>query len=480
MGLIQHLAEIYEQSRIEYEQQKSGAFRLIERSEAGNGEKEERGVGMLAHGDNAACMRWLLSEKELDGKVQLIYLDPPFFSKANYEAIAEIPLMPDKDAKAGSESEKATAKTRRVRHRAYEDVWETGMEAYLRTCFACGCCICATSSLMRAPFGCIWTGTACIMSKSFWMKFLATDNFVNEIIWQYKSGGSSKRHFARKHDTILVYSKTPRYYLQLPKEKSYNRGLKPYRFKGVEEFCDERGWYTVVNMKDVWNIDMVGRTSAERTGYATQKPEALLLRILEAGSRPDDLVCDFFCGSGTLGAVAGKCGRRWICCDNGAPAAAGALKRFQREGLAVELVAEETICDALQDVEPKIRIAAELSREPYTSGFQTEPCKVTVRLSAYQLTEMSENLRSKARADIEAALAKDVFALVDYWCVDDQYDGKIFCARHFAARVKGKLELSLSWEAEAQSRQAAMMVKAVDVFGNTAFYALQEAEPCSI
>lgn len=106
MGLIQHLAEIYEQSRIEYEQQKSGAFRLIERLEAGNGEKEERGVGMLAYGDNAACMRWLLSEKELDGKVQLIYLDPPFFSKANYEAIAEIPLMPDKDAKAGLEVKK--------------------------------------------------------------------------------------------------------------------------------------------------------------------------------------------------------------------------------------------------------------------------------------------------------------------------------------------------------------------------------------
>lgn len=479
MGLIQHLAEIYEQSRIEYEQQKSGAFRLIERLEAGNGEKEERGVGMLAYGDNAACMRWLLSEKELDGKVQLIYLDPPFFSKANYEAIAEIPLMPDKDAKAGSESEKATAKTRRVRHRAYEDVWETGMEAYLRM-------LCVRLLYMRdllADEGTIWVHLD--WHSVHYVKILLDEifgdrNFVNEIIWQYKSGGSSKRHFARKHDTILVYSKTPRYYLQLPKEKSYNRGLKPYRFKGVEEFCDERGWYTMVNMKDVWNIDMVGRTSAERTGYATQKPEALLLRILEAGSRPDDLVCDFFCGSGTLGAVAGKCGRRWICCDNGAPAAAGALKRFQREGLAVELVAEETVCDALQDAEPKMRIAAELSREPHTSGSQTEPCKVTVRLSAYQLTEMSENLRSKARADIEAALAKDLFALVDYWCVDDQYDGRIFCARHFAARVKGKLELSLSWEAETQSRQAAMMVKAVDVFGNTAFYALREAESRSI
>ena len=74
MGLIQHLAEIYEQSRIEYEQQKSGAFRLIERLEAGNGEKEERGVGMLAYGDNAACMRWLLSEKELERYSSFIWI----------------------------------------------------------------------------------------------------------------------------------------------------------------------------------------------------------------------------------------------------------------------------------------------------------------------------------------------------------------------------------------------------------------------
>ena len=60
------------------------------------------------------------------------------------------------------------------------------------------------------------------------------DNFVNEIIWHYKSGGSGKRHFSRKHDTILVYSKTKKYYFSPDKEKSYNRGFKPYRFKGVK------------------------------------------------------------------------------------------------------------------------------------------------------------------------------------------------------------------------------------------------------
>lgn len=96
------------------------------------------------------------------------------------------------------------------------------------------------------------------------------DNFVNEIIWHYKSGGSGKRHFSRKHDTILVYSKTKKYYFLPDKEKSYNRGFKPYRFKGVKEYKDDMGWYTMVTMKDVWNVDMVGRTSSERTGYATQ------------------------------------------------------------------------------------------------------------------------------------------------------------------------------------------------------------------
>ena len=107
-------------------------------------------------------------------------------------------------------------------------------------------------------------------------------------------------------------------------------------FKGVEEFEDELGWYTMVNMKDVWQIDMVGRTSQERNGYATQKPEALAERIILAGSRENDLVADFFCGSGTLAAAAEKHGRKWICCDSSPMAFATCLKRlYNREAVKV-------------------------------------------------------------------------------------------------------------------------------------------------
>ena len=173
-------------------------------------------------------------------------------------------------------------------------------------------------------------------------------NFINEIIWQYKSGGSSKKHFARKHDNILVYGKSSKYYLKLPKEKSYNRGLKPYRFKGVEEFCDDIGWYTMVNMKDVWSIDMVGRTSGERTGYATQKPEALLARIIEAASCEGDIVGDFFCGSGTLAAAASKLGRRWICCDSSPVALASCIKRFLDNEMKFTFLIEDGHTDEIE------------------------------------------------------------------------------------------------------------------------------------
>ena len=125
-----------------------------------------------------------------------------------------------------------------------------------------------------------------------------------------------------------MYSKTAKYKFFIQKEKSYNRGLKPYRFKGVEEFQDEVGWYTMVNMKDVWSIDMVGRTSAERTGYATQKPEKLMERIIECSTEEGDLVGDFFCGSGSLGVSAAKLGRRFVMADTGNLAIEVAKKRL--------------------------------------------------------------------------------------------------------------------------------------------------------
>ena len=107
-------------------------------------------------------------------------------------------------------------------------------------------------------------------------------NFQNEIVWCYKSGGASpKRYFSRKHDTILAYTKGKSYTFNPQQEKSYNRGFKPYRFAGVKEYQDEVGWYTVVGMKDYWEIDMVGRTSSERTAIQLKS----LYRSMSASSR---------------------------------------------------------------------------------------------------------------------------------------------------------------------------------------------------
>ena len=101
----------------------------------------------------------------------------------------------------------------------------------------------------------------------------AGDNQIQRAVTAFRDGAMDflqiPSDINRLYDTLLFYSKTKQYYFKPQKEKSYNRGFKPYHFKGVEEFCDDTGWYTLVNMKDVWNIDMVGRTSAERTGYRT-------------------------------------------------------------------------------------------------------------------------------------------------------------------------------------------------------------------
>ena len=140
-------------------------------------------------------------------------------------------------------------------------------------------------------------------------------NFQNEIVWSYKSGGATIKRFSRKHDIVFFYSKRLSFKFNALKEKSYNRDFKPYNFKGVKEFQDNVGWYTLVNMKDVWNIDMVGRTSKERMGYPTQKPLALYERIVKASSNEGDIVLDPFCGCATTCVVAEKLNRQWVGID---------------------------------------------------------------------------------------------------------------------------------------------------------------------
>jgi site-specific DNA-methyltransferase (adenine-specific) len=240
-------------------------------------------------------------------------------------------------------------------------------------------------------------------------ELMGEKNFVNEIIWCYKSGGSGKRHFARKHDTILVYSKTGRYFIDVPEEKSYNRGRKPYRFSGVEEFKDDYGWYTMVNMKDVWYIDMVGRTSGERTGYATQKPIELMKRIVESSSCEGDLVGDFFCGSGSLLESAQLLGRRWMGCDSEELAAAMTRRRLKKAGAEFSFVRQDRTVP--QSGRADIRID---SRDSLEDGRFLYKCSLTDLVPDID----TGSIQLRDRKYVEDALAADRLQFADHVMID--------------------------------------------------------------
>jgi site-specific DNA-methyltransferase (adenine-specific) len=146
--------------------------------------------------------------------------------------------------------------------------------------------------------------------------------FLNELIWAYDYGAKSRRKWPQKHDTILVYVKDPRGYLF--DSEAVDR--EPYMAPGlVTPEKVARGKRPVSVM---WHT-IVSPTGREKTGYPTQKPEGLLRRFVQASSRPGDLCLDPFAGSGTLGAVAAKLGRRYLLIDESPEAA-----RVMRERLA--------------------------------------------------------------------------------------------------------------------------------------------------
>jgi len=163
------------------------------------------------------------------------------------------------------------------------------------------------------------------------------DNFLNEIIWVYRTGGRSDRWFARKHDTLLLYAKhAGRHTFNVLRE-----GV--FRTDGLRTSDDGRPYKSTKNgplyfhpdgpaMTDVWDVPFLSTVSRERTGWPTQKPEALLRRIVAASSLEGDLVADFFCGSGTTPAVAAAMGRRWLGCDVSPQAIAIAERRLAPYG----------------------------------------------------------------------------------------------------------------------------------------------------
>lgn len=131
------------------------------------------------------------------------------------------------------------------------------------------------------------------------------DNFRNEIIWCYSSGGASSRHFSRKHDSLFVYAKNS-------DKCRFNVMREPY----PRDYGDRPGFHPDGRiMNDWWQIGILSTTAKERTGYPTQKPLQLLERLIKSYTNEGDIVMDYYCGSGTTGVAAKGLGRGYILVD---------------------------------------------------------------------------------------------------------------------------------------------------------------------
>jgi len=264
----------------------------------------------LIWGDNSLILSSLVNgpmrnEIEKAGGLKLVYIDPPFDVGSDFSMEIEV----------GEVSVKKNPSV--VEEVAYRDTWGKGTDSYasmihsrLRLIHS----LLADDGTLFLHCDYRTSGiTRLILDEVF-----GQERILNEIVWLYGLGGSSNRYFPRKHDTIFWYSKSENYYFNPPMVPATSQ-----RMKGMDK-----------KAPDYWDIPNINNMAIERTDYPTQKPEALLQRVIESASQPGDLVADFFSGSGTTLAMAEKLSRKWIGTDLGRFAIHTSRKRLisiQRE-----------------------------------------------------------------------------------------------------------------------------------------------------
>ena len=277
------------------------------------GEKDEFGwINKIFWGDNLQVMSHLL--KDYRGQVDLIYIDPPFDSKADYKKQVSL------------KGKVVENNINTFEEKQYGDIWTN--DEYLQFMYE-------RLTLLKellSDKGSIYLH--CDWHKSAHLKLLmddvfGPDKFVNEIIWCYQGTGKTLKQYKRKHDTILFYSKTSSWTFNAKevgtpfgdKQKKKYTGKDEIGYYKEYEHADGKKYRKYLDdddflpCNDWWSDIYVIQDHSERVGYPTQKPEALIERVVKASSNPGDLVFDCFMGSGTTQAVAMKLGRRFIGAD---------------------------------------------------------------------------------------------------------------------------------------------------------------------
>ena len=294
------------------------------------GEEVDDWTNKIYWGDNLQVMSHLL--KTYRGQINLIYIDPPFDSKADYKKRIEL------------RGEKVENDHTAFEEKQYTDIWTN--DEYLQFMYE-------RLILMKellADNGSIYLH--CDPTMSHYLKLLmdevfGEDKFRNEIAWCYKSMSQAKQWFPKKHDILLFYTNSDKWTfntddVRVPFSKeSLGRHGSSWRSGNEEERAAIHAKGKVI--EDWWEIPMLNSMSEERLGYPTQKPEALLERIIKASSNPGDLVFDCFMGSGTTQAVAMKLGRLFIGADINLGAVETTTKRLTHLATEIQENAETLI-----------------------------------------------------------------------------------------------------------------------------------------
>ncbi len=293
------------------------------------GRQKSGWTNKLIWGDNKLILSSLKNgamreEIEKNGGIKLIYIDPPFDVGADFSMDIEI----------GDDT--FTKRPNVLEELAYRDTWGKGADSFISMIYE-------RLIIMRdllADDGSIYVH--CDWRVSGFVRLIVDEifgkeNFLNEVVWTYATGGASKDFYARKHDTIFFYKKTGNYIFnpeavkQKRTEKSLQRAKNP---QGARISVDNE----LKLPTDVWDVQALNPMATERLDYPTQKPEGLLEKIILASSNENDIVADFFIGSGTTLAVAEKLNRKWIGTDLGKFAVHTTRKRLI--GVQRELKAE--------------------------------------------------------------------------------------------------------------------------------------------
>ncbi len=402
----------------------------------------------LIWGDNKDIMASLL-EQGYRGKIDLIYVDPPFATGGDFSIKFRL-----------GENE-VNQEPKVIENVAYNDSWGKDLNLYLQMIYE-------RFFLMRellSDNGLIYAHfdyRAIHYVKLIMDEIFGRANFRNEIIWCFAGGGIPSSDFPRKHDSILRYSKTDNY--------CYNVEYRPYKETTLkigggrhsltsgggalrEEGTPINDWWT--------DIKRVTSYQKEWVPYPTQKPEALLERIIKTSSREEDLVADFFCGSGTTGIVAEKLNRRWILTDLSKSAIHTTRKRLLNLHSNNNEFREPCRPFEIQHLENNQKSDTNISTNNATINYKVKDKTISIQLENFifaNLDHISEKIREKIT---------DCTEYIDYWTIDFEYQDDIFHDIWYSFRTTRdkSLELQASYTYESSGRRR-IAVKVIDVLGN--------------